>query len=106
MYTLSFGPLMMEQSLMREAPLISQLSMTTVFVISFVLVIFTLLPMEPRSGVVRWMSSLMSRRMQSLMALSWKCFTMKAANWLFRLEKRMALPSPASFSTLIRLPCP
>ena len=71
---------MMVQSAKREVPLISQSPLMTVLVISLVLIIFTLLPMMPRSGAESRTSSSMSCFRMLISALSSWCFTIKAAN--------------------------
>ena len=106
MNTLAFSELSIVQSLNRLAPDISQSSCITVFVISRVLIIFTLLPMVPRSGLVRAISSETSLRIAFLRSLSLKCLTMNAANWLFKSWNSITFPSPTSLSTAIRLPSP
>ena len=78
-YTEASRLLISVQSLRRAAPEISQSSYITVLVISFVLTIFTRLPMVAVSGDVRSISSRTSRRMASLSGRFWKCFTIRAA---------------------------
>ena len=80
MKTLAFSELRMVQSLSLLAPDISQSSCMIVLVISLVLMILTLLPIVPRSGLVRAISSETSLRIAFLRSLLLKCFTIKAAN--------------------------
>ena len=105
-YTLSFGELIIEQSLSRAAPSISAPSPTTVFVISLAPTIFTPSPMAPRSGVRLAVSSAVSCLIMSHTALSRECLTMNAASCELSLSDSTMLPSPASLSTATMLPCP
>ena len=98
--------LRMVHSFRRAQPLISQSPLMTVLVMSFVLIIFTRLPMMPRSGVDRRTSSSMSCFSWFIRALSLLCFTMKAASCEFSSRKSVTLPSPISLSTLMVDPAP
>ena len=105
-YTLASGILLIEQSLSRHAPITSQSSLMFVLVISEVLTIFTPKPIVPLSGIL----SIISLRMRAFMAvissLSLWWLTIRAASCEVSPSKSITLPSPASLSTLIMLPCP
>ena len=97
---------MIVQSAKRDVPLISQSPLMTVLVISLVLIIFTLLPMMPRSGAESLTSSSMSCLRMLISTLSSWCFTIKAASCELSSRKSTTLPSPISFSTEMMEPAP
>ena len=105
-YTGASSLLRMVHSLSRAQPSISQSPLITVLVMSLVLIIFTLLPMMPRSGVLTRTSSSMSWCRRLVSALSRLYFTMKAASCEFSSRNSVTLPSPISLSTLMVEPAP
>ena len=106
MNTLASSELSIVHSLSRAQPLISQSPLMTVLVMSLVLMIFTRLPMMPRSGRVTRTSSSMSWRSICMSILSLLCFTMNAASCEFSSRNSVTLPSPISLSTDMVLPAP
>ena len=106
MNTEASSELRMVHSFSLEAPLISQSPLMTVFVMSLVLMIFTRLPMMPRSGVEMRTSSSISWRSLLIRALSLWYFTISAASWEFSSRNSVTLPSPISLSTEMVEPAP